>query len=193
MKYDGKEEALGLPEDMLQSVTFSEDANRNDVDLLLDWVTERPTLLVCPAQNHRAFSAWVKENDVLECLAAEGFKFLKWFVVDGSIDAPNMAIQSISCYGNSIDHVIVKNEGRSTNWDYFNNCRPLQELIQKYTIPVITCPKLADDRRIPMEEKQWTFIEALGPTGFPTKMGKQAVHSYLKKAFKAIEGVGVLG
>ena len=189
-RYRDKERYEQFWKDSVRYTIFSESEKQQDApDELLEWAIEKPVVLDLPAQVHRPFADWITNKNVLTLANKHKVQFCKWFVCDGEDDSIHLFIRSITEYDNAIPHILVKNWGRCEDWDYFDEHKALQETLERYAVTVIEFPKLSDGKRIKMNARRWTFEEALESPEFKI-LTRQDIHTYLKKAYAALDSTG---
>jgi hypothetical protein len=165
-----------------RKIPFSIDPEEEDVsDELFDLALESDLIVSLPAQAHRALSKWLLGKNVIKLAQEQNIILKKWWVSDGEEDSIELFCQSAELYGDGVQHVFVKNEGRCSKWHYFDHHKKTIAIIRKYKIPVIGFPKLSDMRRIEVNAQRLTFAKAAISPQFGI-LGKGQIELYLQQA-----------
>jgi hypothetical protein len=104
--------------------SYSDYSQRVDLDLLesadqiLDRAlgADRRVLVDLPAQSHGALRRWIEATDVLAYAREMDVRVVLWHVTDGGFDSVAHLARLLEDFGNSVEYVVVKNEGRSRDF-----------------------------------------------------------------------------
>lgn len=164
-----------------QRVPFIEDPELTHcTDALFLLVMERTTVVDLPAQAQRPLDHWLETRQVLEVGQDFGVNFQIWWMCDGGKDSVQQFLKCHRRWGEQIRHVFVKNRGMSRTWEYVDTHEPLQELLSRHQIPVLSFPKLDGQYRALIEQAGQRFEEAIA-SGRLGPLGAQVVKVFLKR------------
>lgn len=92
---------------------------------------ERRVLVDLPAQSARSLQSWMTGANVLEFAKEMGIGLSFWHVSDGGFASVGEIERALGVFGNQLQHVVVKNLGRSKDFSQFDESdakRQLDEL-----------------------------------------------------------------
>lgn len=171
---------------------FSEGEKYEDTaNAIFNAATETRVLVNLPAQVFIPMKTWFEQNDLMAIAPDVGVDFVLWFVSDGGFDSLNLLRKSLEYFKGGVKHVVVKNLGKSEDWDAFEQDKPLQKLIKQYKAPVIEFPKFVGSVvRNTIDAESLPFSQALEYEGFGV-IEKQRVRKFLRESYEAFEKAGV--
>jgi hypothetical protein len=149
------------------------------------------TIVNLPAQVFIPVKTWVEQNDLFEIAQDVGVTFTIWFVSDCGHDSLTLLRKSLDYFKTKAHHVVVKNYGKTDDWQAYEQEASLQELIQTYHATVIDFPKfIGSVVRNRIDELSLTFGEALTHEKFDI-IERQRVRKFLREAYAAFDSAGV--
>ena len=77
---------------------------------------DRRVVVDLPAQSHRALRRWIDATDVLTYAREMDVRLVLWHVTDGGFDSVAHLERLLEDFGDSVEYVVVKNEGRSKDF-----------------------------------------------------------------------------
>lgn len=171
---------------------FSEGEKHEDAaNSIFNAATEKRILVNLPAQVFIPVKNWFEQNDLLTIAPEVGVDFYIWFVSDGGFDSLNLLRKSLEYFKGGATHIVVKNMGKSEDWEAFEQDKPLQKLLKQYKAPVIEFPKFVGSVvRNTVDAESLSFSNALEYQGFGV-IEKQRVRKFLRESYEAFEKVGV--
>lgn len=127
----------------IKVIEFVEDDSRIDSpNLLFELLEEQKHSVVnLRGSCHGAFVKWIETYDILTVLRQCDARMIKFFVVSGEFDSLKSLQISLSKFGRTIPHVVVKNM-KYPDWDYYEEHTEIQSLIKTLKCPVIELPKM---------------------------------------------------
>ncbi|MBP5976447.1 hypothetical protein HW132_27900 [Brasilonema sp. CT11] len=144
-----------------------------------------------PANALIPLKGWIMNNNILELAQEFGVTIYFWMVSDGTLNSQELTIKTIQIFGRSVKYVVVKNLGKTKNWEEFDSNVELNTLIEKHCAPVIHLPEFFGDRiRQQMDAMSWTFGEALDYYK-SDPINKRRIQTYLQKSWAAFDEAGV--
>jgi hypothetical protein len=90
---------------------------------------ERRVVVDLPAQSHRALRRWIDATDVLAYARDMDVRLVLWHVTDGGFDSVAHLERLLDDFGNSVEYVVVKNEGRSKDFSQLEASRAYQRVL----------------------------------------------------------------
>lgn len=124
--------------------TQSVDLTRLDsADQILDRAlgADRRVVVDLPAQSHRALQRWVEATDVLAYAREMDVRIVLWHVTDGGFDSVAHLERLVNDWQDSVEYVVVKNEGRSKDFSQLEASSAYQRLLALGG-RVVTLPEL---------------------------------------------------
>lgn len=112
-------------------------------DQILDRALGADRLVVVdlPAQSHRALRRWVDATDVLPYAREMNVRIVLWHVTDGGFDSVAHLEKLLDDFGDSVEYVVVKNEGRSRDFSQLEASRA-HAALQSLGGRVVSLPEL---------------------------------------------------
>lgn len=101
----------------------------------------RRVLVDLPAQSARALEAWMEGANVIEFATNMGIGITFWHVTDGGYASIRQIERALDYYLGRIDHVVVKNFGRSKDFSQFDDSSAKRRL-ESLSGLVIELPEL---------------------------------------------------
>lgn len=170
-----------------KTAVFSESERKAyDADEIFNLALTTSVIVNLPAQVYPAVTDWIERNQILEITGKNKVKIYKWFVCSGGYDSVQLFMQSLERFENKIKHIFVRNYGLCDDWKHVDGRKNLQDLIKAHKVAVINFPKFSYRERDILDANQINFSAArdYGELGV---LGKQRLHSFLKKASEEIE------
>jgi hypothetical protein len=187
---EGKKSAIDIRNAFLSE---SEDYQSAAQPIVLS-AMEKTTVVNLSAASFEALSKWIAEDEVFEIISDCGIKFFLWFVSDGSIDSVHPFKKSLQAYGQDIQHILVRNEGRNRakDWRLIDSDDEIQKFMKKYNVLQIDFPKFTNnDTFNAVRDNSLSFSGAIE---FQKELGLNVFHvqqlkSFLRKTREAIDTV----
>ena len=193
----------------VQTAIFSESIEHEDSpNKIYNAALEKTVIVNLAASSLQPVINWIRKQDLLELAVDEGVQFYFWFVCSGEVESVELLHKSLKEFGKEIPHILVKNWGMTSNWDLLevqkedterdkesSTTKKLVELprmlkqldVQVCDFPEFvgksTCNKIRDNHLslgYARETQEFSSIE------------RQRVKKFLRQAYEAFEGVGVL-
>lgn len=176
-----------------RQIPFSIEKRSEDMaDAIFQLARNSDLIVNLPAQAHQAVFRWIETKDVIVMAKKYDITIKKWWLSDGEDDSLHLFLTSLTAYGEGIQHIFVQNEGRCTEWEYFDTHGETQTALRKYQVPVVQLPELGDFRRIRVNAERLTFADALAFEDFGI-LGQAQIGKYLQLAEQAIVAGGAFG
>lgn len=122
---------------------------------------EKMVVVNLPAQVQAPLFEWFSCNEILEIAEEDNVKFSIFHVCDGGFESINIIDQYLQFFQNRVQHILVKNYGKTENWQLFNSHPPLQESIKNFEIPVLDFPKFHGIKEMEIiRQNRLSFSEA---------------------------------
>lgn len=172
---------------------FSEGEKYEDAaNQIYNTALQQRVLVNMPAQVFPALKVWFENNDLLAIAPDDGITFTFWFVIDGGFDSLSLLQKSLQYFKGEVRHIVVKNYGKTDDFEAFSQDAALQALLEQHKATVIDFPKMIGSvERNTLDAASLTFGEALEYGPF-TSIARQRVRKFLREAFTAFETAAVL-
>ncbi|BAZ34050.1 mobilization protein MobD-like protein (plasmid) [Cylindrospermum sp. NIES-4074] len=170
-----------------QTAVFSESERKAyEADEIFNLALKNSVIVNLPAQVYPAVTDWIERNHILEITGKNKVKIYKWFVCSGGYDSVQLFIQSLERFENKVKHIFVRNFGLCDDWKHVDGNEDLKALIKANKVAVIDFPKFSYRERDILDANRINFSQAkdYGELGI---LGRQRLHSFLKKACEEIE------
>ena len=102
---------------------------------------ERLVLVDLPSQSNGALERWMEETGIVSFARECDVRLVFWHVTDGGFDSVSQLDRVLEAAGGSLEHVVVKNHGRSKNFSQFD-ASPAHRRLLELGSPIVTVPEL---------------------------------------------------
>jgi hypothetical protein len=171
---------------------FSEGEKYEDTaNAIFNAATEKAVLVNLPAQVMPPLRVFFDSNDLFRLGKELDVNFYVFFVSDGGYDSLNLLKKSLEYFTNNATHIVVKNLGKTEDWEAFQVDKDLQKLLKKYESKIIEFPKfIGSVVRNTVDKESLTFTKALEFNGFGA-IEKQRIRKFMRETSEVFETVGV--
>jgi hypothetical protein len=146
-----------------------------------------------PAQVHQPFKEWLEKNEILEIAPDVGVTFHLWFVTDSGFDSLNLLQKTLELYQDKMRYTVVRNFGRSEEFDALEQHKPIQKLLKTLHAKVIDFPMLNGSMvRHRLDSESLSYGAALSREDFGI-IEKQRIRKFLRESYAAFEQTEVFG
>jgi hypothetical protein len=171
---------------------FSDDEKKyKEADMIFELALKKSVLVNLPAQVYDKVTNWIDDNGLIDLGKQNAIRFVKWFVCTGGHDSVQFFLQSVEHFENRLTHVFVRNKGLCDEWSYIESLDKYKDDKKKYDFVVMDFPKLAHWEKNMVDRLQIKFESACSHSDFGV-VSKQKVKNFLKEAYKAFEGTGLV-
>lgn len=144
-------------------------------------------LVNLPAQVFIPIKNWFAQNELLEISQEAGVTFQLWHVMDGGYDSLTLLRKTIEHFKDGMQYIVVKNYGKTEDWDAFEQDKDLQKLLKKYKCSILFFPKfIGSVVRNRIDAESLPFAKAIDFEGF-SLIERQRVRKFLKEAYAVFE------
>jgi len=169
-------------------------AQLSSADQIMDGaVAARHSVIVdLPAQSQRALQRWLESSDVLDYAREAGVRLVSWHVTDGGFDSVSQLEQQLARYGNAVQYVVVKNEGRSKDFRQFD-ASSAHHRLRELGGQVITLPELDSAVMYEIDRFGSSFWAAIHNAEGPrvlSPMARRRAKQWLERAKSVLDSVG---
>jgi hypothetical protein len=102
---------------------------------------DRRVVVDLPAQSHRALRRWIDATDVLTYAREMDVRLVLWHVTDGGFDSVAHLERLVADFGESVEFVVVKNQGRSQDFSQLEASYAYERL-SALGARIVTLPEL---------------------------------------------------
>ena len=148
-----------------------------------------PSIIVdLAAQTASPVARWIKESDLLTLMAEMGITVNLWHIADPGKDSVDLLDRLIETYGEGPNYIVVKNEGRGTDFSQLEHSEALQKALSKGA-HVVSLGQLHESSMRKIDRQDTSFWAAVHQTSGPEALGlleRQRVKSWLKKSYETL-------
>ena len=166
--------------------------NSDDTDQIMQLaVEENQTVLVdLPSQSKKSLNDWLSENEILTLAQENNVNVVFWHVMDDSVDASNLLLDTMNHASNLAKYVIVKNYGRGEDFSQFEGSVLEQEAINRGA-QIISINALQSATMRKIDRLNCSFWAAANNSNSRASeclglMERQRVKSWLKNSYQQI-------
>jgi len=148
-----------------------------------------PSIIVdLAAQTASPVARWIKESDLLTLMAEMGITVNLWHIADPGKDSVDLLDRLIETYGEGPNYIVVKNEGRGSDFSQLEHSEALQKALSKGA-HVVSLGQLHESSMRKIDRQDTSFWAAVHQTSGPEALGlleRQRVKSWLKKSYETL-------
>jgi len=148
-----------------------------------------PSIIVdLAAQTTSPVARWIKESDLLTLMAEMGITVNLWHIADPGKDSVDLLDRLIETYGEGPNYIVVKNEGRGSDFYQLDHSEALQKALSKGA-HVVSLGQLHESSMRKIDRQDTSFWAAVHQTSGPEALGlleRQRVKSWLKKSYETL-------
>jgi hypothetical protein len=154
--------------------------------------SERQVLVDLPAQSARAVGRWMDAGGVVSFAREMGVKLVFWHVTDGGYDSVNELNRTIDSFPSDVQFIVVKNQGRSTDFTQFERGVTLERVLAQGG-KVIEFPALDSATMYKIDRfgsSFWSAINTSEGENALTLMERRRTQLWLNRANEALDALG---
>ena len=152
---------------------------------------KKPVLVNLGAASFRSLKLWIEKNYVLRSAKLNGITFYNWFVSNGGSDSLRQFQEALDYFGDSVQHVFVRNFGITDDWSALDEDKKLRARMKKGGVIEIDFPRFVGNRdRNRIKDLGLTFAAAQTHEAFDT-LAQQRIKFYLDDVFDEFNRAGV--
>ena len=172
----------------VQLAFFSERGRlENMANTLIKAALKQDTLVNMPTQSFIPLTQWIAKHETLKLLRGSDLRFVQWFVSDCGYDSLKLFTRSVQHFEGMISHVLVRNLGMTDDWEPLETNEELQQLIQNYSIQMLSFPKFIGNKdRNHIDKRSLSFGEARSDFQFGVT-SRQRIKSFLRRAYTSFD------
>ena len=164
---------------------------QNGPNAIFEAALEKTALVNMAAASFVAFVEWLKTSDILLLATEYDVTFYMWFVTDGSPSSNKLLAQSIKHFKGAVPHVVVKNHGRTRNWQLFETDTALSALLKASDTPVIDFPKFQGTvERQTVADQRLSLVAASRDKSFGI-ISRQRIKKFIRESGEAFASIGL--
>lgn len=150
---------------------------------------ERRVLVDLPAQSARALQSWMTGANVLEFAKEMGIGLTFWHVSDGGFASVGEIERALGVLGHQLEHVVVKNLGRSKDFSQFDESDAKTRL-DELSGRVLELPELDPATMYRIDRYGLSFWAAIHRTdgeGILKPLDRQRVKLWLERCYAQLD------
>jgi len=125
---------------------------------------------------------------LLTLMAEMGITVNLWHIADPGKDSVDLLDRLIETYGEGPNYIVVKNEGRGSDFSQLDHSEALQKALSKGA-HVVSLGQLHESSMRKIDRQDTSFWAAVHQTSGPEALGlleRQRVKSWLKKSYETL-------
>ncbi|PSF33457.1 hypothetical protein C7H19_20010 [Aphanothece hegewaldii CCALA 016] len=177
-------------------IFFSEDEEDGFLaNHLIAEAAEHLVIVNLPAQVEMIIHQWLIGRGILEVAQLDELPITFWFVTDGSPESLDLLFNSLTIYGQGVNHVVVINEGLSKRAKENFQAHRVCKMIEQQSIPIVTLPELwlSNEEKVKLKTQRKRLGEAADRKSSNdfTFVVKSQIFRFIRQAIQEIESSGV--
>ncbi|PQA83136.1 mobilization protein [Limnohabitans sp. TS-CS-82] len=149
-----------------------------------------PSVIVdLAAQTAAPLTRWIKDSDLFNVMADLGVTVNFWHIADAGKDSVDLLDTLIDTFGHDTNYVVVKNQGRGTDFSQLEASDALKKAMQ-YGARVVTLGQLQETSMRKIDRQNASFWAALNHHSGTDGLGlleRQRVKNWLKKTYETFD------
>src|SRR5690606_15670266 len=146
------------------------------------------------AQTYAPMARWIQDSELFDVFGELGIRINCWHVMDGGKDSVALLGNLLDTYGDKPRYIIVLNQCRAADFSIFDQSAEKQRALA-LGAHIITLPKLQETAMRKIDAQNTSFWAAIHQKSAEADalglLERQRVKGWLKKAYEAIDGVGL--
>jgi hypothetical protein len=141
------------------------------------------------AQTAAPLTRWIKDSDLFNVMADMGVTVNFWHIADAGKDSVDLLDTLIDTFGHDTNYVVVKNQGRGTDFSQLETSDALKKAVQ-YGARVVTLGQLQETSMRKIDRQNASFWAALNQHSSADGLGlleRQRVKNWLKKTYETFD------
>ncbi len=151
----------------------------------------REVLVDLPGQSAQTLRAWLDEADILRFGAEMGIAFTYWHVIDGGFASVSELAQALDFFGNRVQHIVVKNFGRGSDFHAFEQSDARMHL-GNLGGRIVELPELQTASMFAIDHNAvsfWAAIHTVDGERALRPLDRQRVRIWLEHCYAALQAV----
>ena len=148
-----------------------------------------PNIIVdLAAQTAAPVARWIHESELFAVMADMGVAVNFWHVADAAVDLLDRLIDT---YGEGPNYVVVKNQGRGSDFSQLDRSDALQKAL-KVGAHVVSLGQLQESSMRKIDRQDASFWAAVNQTSGTDSLGlleRQRVKNWLKKTYETLQSL----
>lgn len=168
--------------------------NYEGLDLIVSAFEDNPqqnVIVDLAAQTSSPLAKWIGDASLLELFVEMGIRVNFWHVMDDGRDAVDLLGKLIDTYGKGPNYIVVKNQGRGTDFVLLKNSYALQKA-ESVGAQIIELPRLHDASMRKIDQHNTSFWKAVNDRESPHSLGileRQRVKTWLKNCYQVFDQI----
>jgi hypothetical protein len=166
--------------------------NYEGLDLIVSAFEDNPqqnVIVDLAAQTSSPLAKWIGDASLLELFVEMGIRVNFWHVMDDGRDAVDLLAKLVDSYGKGPNYIVVKNQGRGTDFVLLKNSYALQKA-ESVGAQVIELPRLHDTSMRKIDQHNTSFWKAVNDRESQYSLGileRQRVKTWLKNCYQVFD------
>lgn len=151
-----------------------------------------PNIIVdLAAQTAAPMAHWIHESELFAVMADMGVAVNFWHVADAGKDSVDLLDRLIDTYGEGPNYVVVKNQGRGSDFSQLDRSDALQKAL-KVGAHVVSLGQLQESSMRKIDRQDASFWAAVNQTSGTDSLGlleRQRAKNWLKKTYETLQSL----
>ncbi len=150
---------------------------------------DRRVLVDLPAQSARQLKRWMDAADVVSFAREMDVRLVFWHVTDGGFDSVSELKRVLDTFGDSVQYVVVRNYGRSSDFSQLEESEVLAQL-RALGGKVVDLPLLDSATMYKIDRfgsSFWAAVNATEGDYVLSFMERRRAHRWLEQSYKELE------
>ncbi len=151
-----------------------------------------PNIIVdLAAQTAAPVARWIHESELFAVMVDMGVAVNFWHVADVGKDSVDLLDRLIDTYGEGPNYVVVKNQGRGSDFSQLDRSDALQKAL-KVGAHVVSLGQLQESSMRKIDRQDASFWAAVNQTSGTDSLGlleRQRVKNWLKKTYETLQSL----
>lgn len=151
-----------------------------------------PNIIVdLAAQTAAPMAHWIHESELFAVMADMGVAVNFWHVADAGKDSVDLLDRVIDTYGEGPNYVVVKNQGRGSDFSQLDRSDALQKAL-KVGAHVVSLGQLQESSMRKIDRQDASFWAAVNQTSGTDSLGlleRQRAKNWLKKTYETLQSL----
>ena len=153
--------------------------------------SRRSVIVDLAAQTAAPVARWIGDSDLFTVMAEMGVTVNFWHIADAGRDSVDLLERLIDTYGSGPNYIVVKNQGRGSDFSQLESSPALEKATQAGA-RVVNLGLLQEASMRKIDRQNASFWGALNRTGATDTLGlleRQRVKNWLRKTYDTFDGL----
>jgi hypothetical protein len=143
------------------------------------------------AQTAAPVARWIQDSDLFAVMADMGVKVNFWHIADAGKDSVDLLDRLLDTYGSAPNYVVVKNQGRGSDFSQLEHSAALARALQ-FGAQVVSLGMLQESSMRKIDRQDSSFWAAANRNSGPDALGlleRQRAKNWVKKTYETLKSL----